>query len=100
MTAFLRGLSNHLKSYNIAINDEDEKNLAYILDSSNSGYVTSFRVSEFLKGFGPLKRAITYVRIPHQPSNFALIDLLNRCDKLWPRSGSMASSLAKKLRAC
>jgi hypothetical protein len=62
MTMFVRGLGNHLKAYNISIVDEDEKSLAYILDASNSGYVTSYRVSEFLKGFGPLKRAIPYVR--------------------------------------
>lgn len=62
MTTFLRGLGTHLKTYNIAITEEDEKNLAYIVDTANSGYVTSYRFSEFLKGFGPLKRALPYVR--------------------------------------
>eukprot|EP01088_Endostelium_zonatum_P019356 TRINITY_DN6649_c0_g1_i2.p1 TRINITY_DN6649_c0_g1~~TRINITY_DN6649_c0_g1_i2.p1 ORF type:complete len:1133 (-),score=354.80 TRINITY_DN6649_c0_g1_i2:85-3483(-) len=41
----------------------DAKALHYILDPSNNDRVTSFKFSEFLKGFGPLDKCIENVRL-------------------------------------
>jgi hypothetical protein len=37
--------------------------LSYKVDESNTGYITSLKLNEFLKPFGPLSKSIEKVRI-------------------------------------
>lgn len=50
------------------ISEEDEQILSSIIDHSHTGYVSAFRFSEFLKGFGPIKKAISKMsRVVREP---------------------------------
>jgi len=39
----------------ISVDDETAKHLQYVLDNSNTNYVSMFKFADFLTGFGPLK---------------------------------------------
>lgn len=43
------------------IQDDTARQLKYVLDISNTGFVSVFRFGEFLSGFGPLRVAVQNV---------------------------------------
>lgn len=49
----------------LSFNDEIEKQLRYILDNSNTGFVSMFKFADFLSGFGPIRQCIDKVRKFH-----------------------------------
>jgi hypothetical protein len=59
---FIKGLNIAVHVYGTTITEEDEHYLRVILDNSRTGFVSCYRFSEFLKGFGPLKRSIGYMK--------------------------------------
>eukprot|EP01114_Cavostelium_apophysatum_P017825 TRINITY_DN5379_c0_g1_i6.p1 TRINITY_DN5379_c0_g1~~TRINITY_DN5379_c0_g1_i6.p1 ORF type:complete len:1028 (-),score=216.85 TRINITY_DN5379_c0_g1_i6:67-3150(-) len=46
----------------IPFDDEAEKQLRYILDNSNTGFVSMYKFSDFLNGFGPLRWCVSKVQ--------------------------------------
>ena len=57
----MRRLATKMISDKIGFTNKDLQLMMEILDDLNTGYVTSIKFSEFLKGFGPLSRSIEKV---------------------------------------
>eukprot|EP01114_Cavostelium_apophysatum_P018121 TRINITY_DN5537_c0_g1_i2.p1 TRINITY_DN5537_c0_g1~~TRINITY_DN5537_c0_g1_i2.p1 ORF type:complete len:1350 (-),score=354.65 TRINITY_DN5537_c0_g1_i2:24-4073(-) len=46
----------------VAVNENDEKILRYVIDNSCTGLISKHKYKEFLKGFGPLERCLENVK--------------------------------------
>lgn len=60
--AFRTALTTVLKVVGVAYTDEDDTLLRAVLDRPGTGSVTAARFCDFLRGFGPLRRAIPMMR--------------------------------------
>jgi hypothetical protein len=58
-SVFISGFKDCL---GIAISTDDEEMLRGIIDHSNTGYISLFRLTEFLKGFGPPRACIPMMK--------------------------------------
>jgi len=62
MVEFKKFMDNFIKFHGSDIPISDQSNLRNILDHGDTNYVSQYRFSEFLKGFGPFENCLVNVR--------------------------------------